>query len=111
MYKVTLCNNLNRKFYAVYTLNVIDWLCTVYLLSTGLFYEANPIAKTFIGSIALGFVIKCVVPFLLIFFIARFINILDIAQLKIADMLISFGLTVYIALTIDHIINFIILLT
>lgn len=107
----TVSRNLSRKLYVVYLLNIVDWLCTVYLLSTGLFYEANPLADMFIDSVALGFLIKCVAPFLLVFFICRLMSILDIAQLRIADMMISFGLTVYIALTIDHIINFIILLT
>lgn len=105
----SVCIHLRRKLYLVYLLNVVDWVCTVVLLSTGLFYEANPIARTFIDSISLGFILKCVVPFVLIFLTARCLHILDFRQMKIADMMISFGLTVYIAITVDHIINFIIL--
>jgi len=37
-------------------------------------------------------------------------HILDFSQLKVADMVISFGLTFYLFITLDHIINFIILL-
>ncbi len=100
---------ISRKLFFVYFLNVVDWVCTIALLSTGMFYEANPIARTFIDSVLLGFLIKCLLPFIAIFFCTRFIRILENGQLKIADMLISFALTVYIAITLDHIINFILL--
>lgn len=100
---------ISRKLFFVYFLNVIDWLCTVTLLSTGMFYEANPIARSFIDSILLGFLIKCLLPFGAIFFCSRCMHILDSAQLRLADMLISFALTVYIAILLDHIINFLLL--
>lgn len=105
-----LCSRLKRKLYFVYLLNVLDWICTVILLSSGAFYEANPIAGTFINNLSLGLLIKCIVPFVVIFIISRCMHILDMPQLKTADMVISFGLTVYIAITVDHIINFILLL-
>lgn len=102
-----LCRNLNKKLYLVYFLNVLDWACTVLLLRTGLFYEANPIANSFIHNLLLGFFIKCVAPFVVIFLISRSMNILALIQLRIADKLISFALTVYLAVTLDHIINFV----
>ncbi|MBQ7132869.1 MAG: hypothetical protein IJO20_00055 [Ruminococcus sp.] len=105
-----VCRKLSQKLYLVYFLNVLDWVCTVMLLKTGLFYEANPIANTFIHSILLGFVIKCVAPFAVVFLIVRSMNILEISQLKTADMMISFALTVYLAVTLDHVINFFIYL-
>ncbi len=105
-----LCSKLVKKLYLVYLLNVLDWVCTVVLLSTGAFYEANPIAKTFINSISLGLLIKCILPFVIIFIVSKCMHILDMPQLRTADMVISFGLTVYIAITVDHIINFVLLL-
>lgn len=104
-----LSASLGKKLYLVYLLNVVDWVCTVALLSTGLFYEANPFARTFISDITFGFVIKCVVPLVLIYLCARFLHILDFSRLKIADMLISFALTVYLFIALDHLINFILL--
>lgn len=109
MSEVAKSTRISRKLFFVYFLNVIDWVCTVALLSTGKFYEANPIAKTFIDSVALGFLIKCLIPFVAIYFCSRFMRILDAGQLKLADMLISFALTVYIAIALDHIINFLLL--
>ncbi|MBE6825173.1 MAG: hypothetical protein E7513_07525 [Ruminococcaceae bacterium] len=110
MFERKLCVKLQRKLYFVYILNVLDWVCTILLISSGLFYEANPIANTFISSIGLGLLIKCIVPFALVFTVCRFMHILDFSQLKVADMVISFGLTFYLFITLDHIINFIILL-
>lgn len=106
----TICNKLVQKLYFVYFLNVIDWVCTVLLLKTGVFYEANPIARTFIGSIWLGLLLKCFVPFVVVFAVCRCMHILGVGELRFVDMMICFALTVYLAVTLDHIINFVILL-
>lgn len=106
----TICNKLVKKLYCVYLLNVIDWVCTVLLLKTGMFYEANPVARTFIGSILLGLLFKCLMPLLIVFAVSRFMHILGFKELKFVDTLICFALTVYLAVTVDHIINFVILL-
>ena len=100
---------ISRKLFSVYLLNVVDWLCPITLLSTGMFFEANPIARTFIDSITLGFFIKCLIPFVGVFVCCKYMQVLELAQLRFADTLISFALTVYIAITIDHIINFLLL--
>lgn len=109
MYQSIVCGRLRRKLYFVYFLNVLDWVCTLLLLKTGMFFEANPIANSFIHSVFLGFSLKCVLPFLLIFTVSRFLHILEVHQLRLADMMISFALTVYLAVNLDHIVNFIIL--
>ena len=110
MLRKIICSNLVKKLYFVYFLNVLDWVCTVILLNTGMFFEANPIANSFIHNVFIGFLLKCVVPFVLVFIVNRFMHILEVSQLRLADMMISFALTVYLAVNLDHIINFIILL-
>lgn len=110
MLEKIVCNKLIRKLYSVYFLNVLDWVCTVLLLKTGMFYEANPVARMFIGSLSLGFLLKCVAPFAVVFIITRFMHILSIRELRLVDMMISFALTVYLAVMLDHIINFLIFL-
>ncbi len=106
----TVCANLQRKLCVVYFLNVVDWICTLRLVSTGLFYEANPLAAKFIDSIGIGFLVKCAVPLLLVVIVCKGMHILDLKALRFADMLISFGLTIYLLITLDHFINFILLL-
>lgn len=108
MIKRVVCTNIVRKLYLVYFLNVLDWVCTILLLKTGMFFEANPIANTFIDNILVGFALKCALPFVVVFLVNHFMVILDIPELRIADKMISFTLTVYLAVTLDHIINFVI---
>lgn len=103
------CSRLVRKLYFVYFLNVIDYVCTLALVSTGRFFEANPLANTFIDDVYMGIIVKCVVPFGLLYFVCRCMHILSIGQLRFADMLISFALTVYLFIMADHLINFVIL--
>lgn len=110
MLESIVCSNLKKKLCIVYLLNVVDYICTLSLVSTGKFFEANPLANTFIDDIGMGIVIKCVVPFGLMFFVLRCMHILNIKELRFADMLISFGLTVYLVIMLDHLINFVILL-
>lgn len=110
MYEATVRSNISKKLYLVYFLNVVDFICTLALLSTGIFYEANPIARTFISSALLAVLLKCVIPFFVIVLCVKGMSVLDYPQLKVADMVVSFGLTVYIVILLDHLINFIILL-
>lgn len=110
MQTAILLKNLKNKLYLVYTLNVLDWILTILLLKTGYFYEANPIARTFINNAQLGLIIKCLIPFIMVFIVNHFMHILDFSELKKADMIVSFGLTVYLAITLDHVINFLLLL-
>ena len=98
--------NLQKKLYLVYSLNVVDWICTLILLSSGRFFEANPIAATFIHSIYWGFVLKCVIPFLIIMFIFWGLRLIDPKQLFNADKVISFALVVYLAISLSHFVNF-----
>lgn len=111
MLQATVCSKVCKKLYWVYFLNVVDFICTIALLSTGFFYEANPIARTFIQSSLLGVLIKCAIPFLVIVLCAKGMSVLDYPQLKVADKVVSFGLTVYLVILLDHLINFIILVT
>ena len=46
----------------IYLMNVVDWVCTLSLLRTGRFYEANPLMQSYIGSPTFGFVIKVLFP-------------------------------------------------
>ena len=110
MTEKSFLSKLQVKLYCVYFLNVLDWIFTLMLLKTGLFYEANPIARTFIESFTLSFTIKCIIPLALIILVCKCLHLLDFSQMKTADMVICFGLTVYLAVIVDHIINFIILI-
>ncbi|MBQ0097850.1 MAG: hypothetical protein KBS62_02800 [Oscillospiraceae bacterium] len=109
MHAISLRNNISKKLFLMYALNVSDWICTMILLSSGKFAEANPIARTFINSFLLSFVIKCILPFFIILSICYLTKMLEYNGLKTADKTVCFGLTFYIAINVDHLINFLLL--
>ena len=105
----TAKSTLKQKLYLLYSLNAADWICTAALLRSGRFFEANPLAGTFIWNTSAGFAIKCVIPAAVITLIVRAIRGLEPDDLRLVDMFASFALVFYTALCIDHIINFSIL--
>ena len=100
---------LTRKLSLIYSLNIADWICTVTLLRSGRFFEANPLMQPVIGNLSLSFVIKCVAPFFLVLTIIRLTEKLDRGGLLKVDRIASLVLMLYFALCVDHIINFLIM--
>ncbi len=102
-------NNISRKIYFLYLLNVVDFICTTVLLSSGYFTEANPIAASFIYNLPLGLIIKCVIPFIAVAFVSSQLHLLNDRNLKLADNFISFGIALYVFANLTHIVNYILL--
>ncbi len=98
--------NQERKLYLIYALNVVDWVCTLILLLSGRFYEANPISQLFIGDIYAGFLIKCALPLLIVVSAVYALELLDTKALRTTDRFISFALTFYLMIVAVHGINF-----
>ena len=111
MAKVIRRQNIEKKLYLSYSLNIIDWVCTLFLLSTGGFYEANPVARLFIGSLTLGFLIKCALPLLIVVMVSWALTKLSFEDMEIADHFVCFLLVFYLAINLDHVLNFILLFT
>ena len=104
-----LNNTVRRRLYLLYFLNIADWVCTVILLSTGGFYEVNPIMRPFVGSIPLGFLIKAVIPAAIVALILRLAPRLDCASVIRVIRFTNAILIFYAALCVNHIVNFILL--
>ena len=100
---------MTKKLYLLYALNVADWLCTLILLRTGGFYEANPLMRPFADSLPQSFLLKCAAPAIVMGAIIWCLRKLDVRDLRRLDRWIAFTLTFYTALCIGHIINFILL--
>lgn len=105
--KKVLENILDRTEYdsrliILYSLNVIDYLFTLILLSGGLFVEANPILSMQINGIG-GFVVKCILPFLLLLYIhLRFLS--DPPKHSLAAKLLLDGIvSCYLVIDLFHI--------
>lgn len=102
-------NQLTKKLFLIYGMNAVDWICTVILLKSGDFYEANPLARLFIDSLPIGFIVKCVLPMGLILGITVILRLFNGYELRSADQWISFMVVFYLAIDLDHVINFFIL--
>jgi hypothetical protein len=111
MEKALMRRGLIKKLCLLHSMNTADWICTAVLLRTGRFFEANPLSALFIGDISAGFIIKCIVPSAAILLIARAAAMLDADGLRTADRWICFGLAFYTAVSVDHVVNFILLFT
>ena len=104
-----LHKKLYKKLLLVFALNLVDWLCTVVLLGTGLFQEANPLMREIIGNLPQGFFAKCLFPAAAIFAVMVMLRWMEVKELRIADRFISFVLVFYLAIDLDHILNFLLL--
>ena len=98
-----------RKLYLIFLLNIADWICTVTLLGSGGFYEANPLMRPVIGNIAFGILFKGILPAGLVIMISRVLRRMDVGGLRRSDCFISFALTYYLGLCVIHIANFLLL--
>lgn len=104
--KVSVCRN---RLILIMLLNFSDWLCTVTLLHFQGFYEANPLMLSLLDKPLLCFVIKCILPLLLIGYIYYILpkSTLGIVKLVGIIMLLLGGF--YLLINILHILNFLIL--
>ena len=109
MTAAALRTDIIKKLYIIYMMNVADWVCTVVLLRSGGFFEANPLAAGFVGDLSLGFAMKCILPAGIAWLLARLVGELPSDGLRSADRSVAFGLAVYFLLCVIHIVNFVIL--
>ncbi len=93
----------------IFVLNIVDWLCTVVLLATERFREANPLMREIIVSLPLGFLAKCLFPAAAISAVMLLLRRLDLSGLRTTDRFISFVLVFYLAVNFDHVLNFLLL--
>lgn len=98
-----------KRLFLLFMLNMSDWVCTLALLSTGYFEEANPLMRNIIASPMLGFAVKILLPLLFISFALSKVNNADSKQILVSNNIALFGVSVYLLLNIYHIICFTIL--
>ena len=89
----------------MYALNITDWICTIILLRTGGFFEANPLMRPLIGKPLPGLIVKGLLPAALLVVVSRMCRSLGVGELMLLDRFISFVLTLYSALCLIHIVN------
>lgn len=95
-----------KRLFLLFMLNMSDWICTLSLLRTGIFEEANPLMKNIISSLFLGFLVKVLLPLLFIFFAVSKLRDADRKQILLSNNIALFGVAVYVLLNLYHIVCF-----
>jgi hypothetical protein len=95
---------IKGKFIGIFILNVTDILFTLYLLSTGLFYEGNPVMSRVTENISASLFLKIVIPLTLIIYIYIRMKKATEKQLFYANIIINGCLGFYLMINLLHIV-------
>ena len=100
----TLCTK--RRLFLLFMLNMSDWVCTLALLSTGIFEEANPIMKYIISNPLLGFLVKIAIPLVMILAAVSQLEYSDERQVLLSNRVCLCGVAIYVIINLYHIFCF-----
>ena len=106
MKKIALCR---QKILLMIFLNFSDWLCTITLLRYDGFFEANPLMVNLIDKPFLCFIVKCILPFILMLYIFYALPSSSKNIVKGVNIIMIVLGTIYLLINILHIFNFVIL--
>ncbi|MGH4137629.1 DUF5658 family protein [Clostridium sp.] len=96
--------NVKYKLLILYLLNVTDILFTTLLVSTGLFMEANFLMANAVQSLSASFILKIVLPAVLLLYIYIRMKKANETQLKQSNIIINIISGIYIIINISHLI-------
>lgn len=90
------------KFIAIYILNAVDILFTLFLLTTGLFFEGNILMAKVVENNMLSLVLKLVVPMIMLIIMYIRIKQASIRQLRVGKRIINCCIVFYTLVNISH---------
>lgn len=93
---------IKKKFILLYVLNVTDIIFTVLLLQTGYFIEANILMVKAVQSPSVTFLLKIILPALLLYVIYKRMQDADNNQLKLVNIAVNMSLTFYCFVNLTH---------
>ena len=96
-----------RRLFLLFMLNLSDWVCTLALISTGVFEEANPLMKNIVASPILGFFVKIVLPLVMIPAAASQLKYSDTKQILLSNRICLCGVAIYVVINLYHLLCFI----
>ena len=98
-----------QKIFFIYFLNLVDWFCTLALLASGKFYEANPIMQPVLGNFWATLLIKGILPLVLIIICAVVYKLMGVEEGFFTNLLLYIGISAYALVNLWHIFNFVLL--
>lgn len=106
---VRLRYSFYQKIFFLYFLNLADWLCTEALLSSGRFYEANPVMRPVLAGFWQTLLIKGLLPLALTVVCCIIYKLAGVGESRLSNALLYTGIVAYAAVNLWHIINFLLL--
>ncbi len=100
----TLCTK--RRLFLLFMLNMSDWVCTLALVSTGVFEEANPLMKNVISMPMLGFLVKVALPLVMILAALPRLKNSDERQVLLSNRVCLCGVLIYVLINLYHLFCF-----
>ena len=95
-------NNLKRKLFLLYFLNVSDIVLTLLLLKTGYFMEVNSVMVDVVSNPWLSIFLKVFIVLILILFLCRRMKQANSKQLFYSNIIICFAVLIYILINLSH---------
>jgi hypothetical protein len=102
-------DNIKSKLAILYILNLTDIIFTIILVNTGYYFEANFLMADVIGSYSASFLIKIVLPAILLIYIYFRMQKANEYQLRVSNILISCAVGLYATINAFHILWFVLL--
>lgn len=98
-------SKIRIKLAVLYLLNVIDIVFTLLFVETEYFIELNPFMKNIVQDSTSALVIKCVIPAVLLGYLAIRLQKANEKQINISNYIINIILLAYIAINVMHIVS------
>lgn len=100
--KFAVWTMFDSRIIIIYALNVSDYIFTLILIQSGMFQEVNPILSMPINNFW-GFVLKCIVPFVLLLYLRYRFRDASERQIKPIKYILDFTIGIYAIINIFHI--------
>lgn len=98
--------NIKHKLLLLYLFNVTDIVFTLLLLATGYYMEANLLMAKAVQNLFVSFMLKVLLPAVLLFYIYIRIKTASEKQLKQSNILLNMATIVYAIINISHLVWF-----
>lgn len=96
--------SIKKKFIILYLLNVTDIILTVLLLRTGYFAEANVLMAKAVQDPIASFLLKILLPAILLFYLYLRIRKADDNNLRTSNIAVNISLVIYGLVNLSHLI-------
>jgi len=93
---------IKKKLILLYILNVTDLIFTLLLLNTGLFMEMNLLMSKTVQNYGASFVLKVILPAVILFYLYLRIQKASQTQLKKANVIINIAVIIYALINVSH---------